>query len=179
MTQPLILLVDDIPDHARLYEAALRQNGYRVQLVHSGAAALAAAREHVPACVVIDVRLPDVSGWDLCRSLKAEAALKRVPVIMLTDEVTAESAGDGAKSGCTAWLAHPTVAHDVSRVVAHVLAQRRPSPASEKDAVVGISACRACGSGRIRATLRLGAIQYYACRACNLSWRVESDVIVA
>ena len=179
MAQPLILLVDDIPDHCKLYEAALRQQGYLVQLVHSGAAAVAFARTHVPDCVVIDVRLPDVPGWDLCRSMKAEAALKDVPVIILTDEVTAASAGDGARSGCSAWLAHPTVAQDVSRAVAHVLAQRRPSPASEDDAVVGVSACRGCGSERIRATLRLGSIQYYACRACNLSWRVESHVVVA
>jgi CheY-like chemotaxis protein len=179
MAQPLILLVDDIPDHARLYEAALRQNGYKVQLVHSGAAALAAAREQVPACTVIDVRLPDLPGWDVCRSMKADPALEHVPVIILTDEVTADSAGDSARSGCSAWLTHPTVAQDVARAVAHVLAQGRPAPSSDDEALVGISACRACGSGRIRATLRLGAIQYYACRACNLSWRVESNVIVA
>jgi CheY-like chemotaxis protein len=179
MAHPHILLVDDIPDHARRYEAALRQGGYRVQLVQSGAAALLAARAHVPDCAVIDVRLPDMPGWDVCRSMKADAALKHVPVILLTADVTAVSAGDAAKSGCSAWLAHPTVAQDVTRAVAHVLAQRRASPASEHDAVVGVAACRACGSDRIRATLRLGAIQYYACRACNLSWRVESNVIVA
>ena len=176
---PLVLLVDDIPDHAKLYEAALRQQGYRVHLVHTGAAALAVGKAQVPDCVVIDVRLPDMEGWELCRQLKADEALKATPVVILTVEVTEAAAGHGAKSGCSAWLAHPTLAQDLPRVVRHVLAQGRPSPTSERDAVVAQMHCKGCGSDQVRATLRLGALQYFACRSCNLSWRVDSKEIVA
>jgi DNA-binding response OmpR family regulator len=179
MTAPLVLLVDDIPDHAKRYEAALKGRGYRVHLVHTSAAGLSQALHEPPACVVIDVRLPDGSGWDLCRQMKRYDALARVPVVVLTHETCTDTARESAQSGCEAWLAHPTAAQDVPRVVDHVLAQQRPSPASSDTALVGVTTCRACGSERIRATLRLGSIQHYACQTCRLTWRVESAESVA
>jgi CheY-like chemotaxis protein len=172
MADSLILLVNDIPDHARAYEYALLRSGYRVQLVHTAAAALQAARAEQPSCTVIDVRLPDVTGWTLCRAMKDEHSLAPTPIVMLTDNVSESCARDAAESGCSAWLAHPANAHDVVRTVDHVLAQERSSPAAG-EAVVGIRACQACGSERIRATLRLDTIQYYACRACGFSWRMD------
>ena len=176
---PLVLLVDDIPDHAKRYEAALKQHGYRVHLVHTGVSGLAIARTDPPACVVIDVRLPDVTGWELCRSMKADPLLKGTPVVILTSNVSQTAASDSENSGCSAWLAHPASPHDVTRVVEQVLAQERPSPASPAEAIVGISSCQACGSDRIRATLRLGTIQYFACQACRLSWRSDTKEGVA
>src|SRR6478672_12118511 len=88
MAEPLILLVNDIPDHARAYESVLRRNGYRVQLVYTASAALQAARAEPPACTVIDVRLPDVTGWTLCRAIKADASIAITPIVMLTHEVS-------------------------------------------------------------------------------------------
>ena len=179
MAQLLILLVDDIPDHSKLYEAALRQSGYRVHLVSTGKVALDVARSERPDCAVIDVRLPDMDGWEVCRLMKADASAKATPVVILSPDITETCATEGARSGCSAWLAHPTLARDVPRVVDHVLAQHRPSPGSARDAIVGVAECRACGSDQIRATLRLGAIQYYTCRSCNLSWRVDAVESVA
>ena len=146
---------------------------------HTGAAALAQARHEPPACVVIDVRLPDMEGWQLCQAIKADASLKATPVVILTGDVTPQAARDSAASGCSSWLAHPSAAHDVPRVVAHVLAQGRPSPESATAAIIGVTSCRACESSDIRATLRLGAMQYYTCFACKLSWRVDSVESVA
>lgn len=179
MTPPLVLLVDDIPDHAKRYETALRQHGFRVHLVHTAAAALAMSRHDVPACVVIDTRLPDMTGWELCRALKDDQVTKATPVVILTNDVTTTAAADSENAGCSAWLAHPSSAQDVPRVVDHVLEQNRPSPTSIEAAILGVTSCSACGSDQIRATLRLGTMQYYACRTCRLSWRVESQEGVA
>lgn len=172
MDEPLILLVNDIPDHARAYDSLLRRNGYRVQLVHTAAAALRAARAERPACTLIDVRLPDVTGWTLCRAMKDDESIKVTPIVVLTDDASATRATTAADSGCSAWLAHPANAHDVVRTVDYVLAQERSAP-DDGDAVVGTSECQACGSERIRATLRLGTIQYYSCRTCSFSWRAD------
>ncbi len=179
MAQLLVLLVNDIPDHSKPYEAALRQHGYRVHLVSTGRAALEVARHEKPDCAVIDLRLPDLDGWELCRQMKADPVASSTPVVILSPDITESCASEGAKSGCSAWLAHPTLARDVPSVVDHVLAQHRPSPGSARDAIIGLAACRACGSDRIRATLRLGDIQYYACLGCNLSWRVDAVESVA
>jgi CheY-like chemotaxis protein len=178
MTQPLVLLVDDIPDHARFYEVMLKQRGYRVNLVRSAGEALHAARTERPDCTVIDVRLPDKDGWELCRALKSDRALAATPIVILTADVSETCASDASRSGCSAWIAHPINAHDIVRTVDYVLAQQRPTPV-DGDALVGARACLACGSTRVRATLRLGTIQYFCCQACRLCWRDESAEIVA
>lgn len=178
-SQKLILLVDDIPDHAKLYEAALRQRGYRVHVVNSGAAAKTIARSETPDCVVMDVRLPDMTGWELCRELKADPALEAVRIIVLTQDVTTRCAAESASSGCHAWLAQPTLAHDIAQAVDRVVAQPGDGPATSQDALLGVTACIACGSEQIRATLRVGTTQYYYCHACRLYWRVETDGGVA
>ena len=173
MTPDLILLVNDIPDHKGIYEAALRARGYQVRLTQTAQEAFAAALGARPACAVIDVRLPDIDGWELCRRFKAHDDVKHMPVVMLAQDVSTESALQGKNVGCTAWLAHPTVADDLVRAVEFVLAQGASEPTSPEDAVVGVSECPACASTRIRAGVGVGTVQYYCCRGCGLCWRVE------
>ena len=178
MTYPSILLVNDIPDHARLYDAALRQRSYRVNLVRSADEALYVLTTMRPDCIVIDVRLPDMDGWELCRAVKSHKALGAIPIVILTQDVSQARATKAARAGCNAWIAHPLNAHDMVRTVDHVLAEGRATPA-DGEALVGHQACRACGSGNVRATLRLGTIQYFFCLACRLFWRIESAASVA
>jgi len=70
----VILLVDDIRDHAVNYEAALTRHGFKVRVATSGEEALRVAREMLPDCAVIDLRLPDMTGWELCREIKRPQA---------------------------------------------------------------------------------------------------------
>jgi DNA-binding response OmpR family regulator len=174
MTAPAtVLLVNDIPDHHGFYQAALRARGYDVAVVHTGADALTRARATVLHCVVIDVRLPDMNGWDLCARFKAEAALRRVPIVMLAQDVSRTSADKGTRTLCNSWLARPTIADDVARAVEYVLAQGTSEPTNRDDAVLGVAGCPACDSDRIRAGVGVGAVQYYCCTACGFRWRVE------
>jgi CheY-like chemotaxis protein len=170
----LVLLVDDIPDHLTRYSAALRDDGLRVEIARAGAEALSLAREHLPDCCVIDLRLPDMTGWELCTALKADRDTRLIPVVILTPDVSRAWAADSAKVGCSAWLAQPSIGGDLVRTVRHVLAQTKPSPLSEEEALVGVVACPACDSESVRATLRVSLIQYYLCRACGHCWRVEA-----
>jgi CheY-like chemotaxis protein len=170
----LILLVNDIPDHASAYERALVANGFRVSFAASGAAALAAAAGETPDCAVIDVRLPDMRGWDLCRQLKKDSA-RNVPVVLLAPEVSKGSAADSASVGCNAWLAYPTIADDLVRAVRQVLATGESAPASPEDAVLMARACPACEGARLKPTLRMRLIQYFCCLDCGFCWRVDSQ----
>jgi CheY-like chemotaxis protein len=172
-TPEVILLVDDIRDHAVNYEAALTRHGFHVRLATSGKEALRVAREALPDCAVIDLRLPDMSGWDLCREIRKPTPGEGPPVIILTPEVSKICAEDGAKAGCNAWLAHPTVADDLARTVRHVLDAETDAPASIDEALIGLKSCPVCESDTVRATLRVGAVQYYCCKACSFCWRAE------
>lgn len=170
----VILLVDDIRDHAVNYEAALTRHGFQVRVATSGKEALRVAREALPDCAVIDLRLPDMSGWDLCREIRNPAPGEGPPIIVLTPEVSKVCAEDGAKAGCNAWLARPTTADDLARTVRQVLDAHADAPASTDEALLGLKSCPVCESPTIRATLRVGAVQYYCCKACSFCWRAEA-----
>ncbi len=172
-TSEVILLVDDIRDHAVNYEAALTRHGFKVHVATTGEEALRVARETLPDCAIIDLRLPDMSGWDLCREIRGPQPNEAPPIIMLTPEVSKMCAEDSAKAGCNAWLAHPTVADDLARTVRQVLDTETDAPASADEALVGLKNCPACESHTVRARLRVGAVQYYCCKACGFCWRAE------
>lgn len=172
-TPEVILLVDDIRDHAVNYEAALTRHGFHVHVATTGEDALRIAREKLPDCAVIDLRLPDMSGWDLCREIRKPQPGDAPPVIVLTPEVSRMCVEDSAKAGCNAWLAHPGVADDLARTVRQVLDTNTNTPASADEALVGLKNCPVCESASIRATLRVGAVQYYCCKTCSFCWRAE------
>jgi CheY-like chemotaxis protein len=169
-----ILLVDNIPDHVISYSRMLTDVGYQVDVVSSAGEALDSARARVPDCIVIDVRLPDMTGWDLCRELKRDERIMQVPIIVLTPDTARDHALQSARALCNAWIAQPSQAEDLVRAVRHVLSQEQDEPPTLEDAVLGISACPVCESDRVRATLRVSPVQYYSCRACGHGWRVEA-----
>ena len=173
MTPTLILLVDDITDHADHYEATLSQHGFRVQRARTGQDALRFARASLPECVVIDLRLPDMTGWELCRQLH-EHSEHRPRIIVLTPEVSAMCAAESTRVGCHAWLAHPTTGEDLARTVRQVLRLDTDVPVSAETALIGLKDCPVCKSEQVRATLREGLVQYYCCKACGFCWRVEA-----
>ncbi|HSJ56213.1 MAG TPA: response regulator, partial [Anaerolineae bacterium] len=65
-----ILLVDDNPANLRLLSQILAERGHRVRAVTSGPRALASARMHAPDLVLLDIRMPDMDGYQVCRQLK-------------------------------------------------------------------------------------------------------------
>jgi DNA-binding response OmpR family regulator len=170
----LILLVDDIPDHVGWYQAALTDSGYRVETAKTGEAGYALARRLLPDCVIIDVRLPDMSGWDLCVDLKTDRDTRAIPVVILTPDAARSYADDSSRARCDAWITQPTMAIDLVRAVRHVLAQDDDAPRSPEDAVIGVVECPACASDEVRATIRVSPVQYYSCRRCGHVWRVEA-----
>jgi signal transduction histidine kinase len=96
---PNILLVDDTPANLNLLIGMLRQRGYRLRPAPSGKLALRAARTAPPDLILLDIRMPEMDGYEVCERLKADPALKEIPVIFLsalsdtTDKVKAFAAG--------------------------------------------------------------------------------------
>lgn len=89
-----VLIVEDDAQFRKLLEQDLANNGYEVRSAENAAEGLQILEKHIPNVIVLDIGLPGMSGLDLCRSIKANADLKRVPVVFLTgrdslDEVKA------------------------------------------------------------------------------------------
>lgn len=96
---PGILIVDDTPANLLLLERMLGERGYRPRPVSSGKLALQAARGEPPDLILLDINMPEMSGYEVCSQLKADAALKEIPVIFISasnetiDKVKAFSVG--------------------------------------------------------------------------------------
>src|ERR1017187_1038462 len=83
-----ILVVDDVPVILQAYSEILRAQGYEVSEASTGRQGLQAARERHPDLVLLDVVLPDLSGMEVCRQIKADAALVDVFVVLFSGNAT-------------------------------------------------------------------------------------------
>lgn len=79
--QELILVVDDEPKIVKLTRDYLEKDGFRVISASDGSEALTVARRDKPDLIILDLMLPDINGWDVCRTLRRETG---TPIIMLT-----------------------------------------------------------------------------------------------
>lgn len=87
MSKQTILVVDDDPEIVRLLRGYLRQAGYGVLVAHDGETAMHTIRADKPDLLILDLMLPDRDGWDITRSLRADAVHAQLPILMLTARV--------------------------------------------------------------------------------------------
>ena len=117
--ESLVLSIDDDPAALRLYEAALHGSGFEFLGAAGGAAGLRLARMRKPGCILLDLLMPGLDGFEVLGRLKADPETARIPVIVITAaRITAEEKrrlngqvlavvekGDGALTGLGTWLA--------------------------------------------------------------------------
>ncbi|MBD2325434.1 response regulator [Alkalinema sp. FACHB-956] len=80
----IILIVDDSLDNLRVLSATLSQQGYAIRCVKSGSLALMSVQASAPDLILLDIRMPDMDGFEVCRSLKADKQNREIPVIFLS-----------------------------------------------------------------------------------------------
>jgi signal transduction histidine kinase len=120
-----VLLVDDQPANLEVLSKLLSEQGYRVRAVTSGARAIEAARLLPPECILLDVAMPEMDGFDTCRALHAVPELASVPVIFITAFDDTEHKMRGFEAGGRDYVAKPFQAEEVlARVQAHVQLSR-------------------------------------------------------
>ena len=102
-----ILVVDDQPQNIRLLEQLLTLSGYQVTTASSGAEALKKVGEERPDIVLLDVVMPQMSGYEVCRALRAAPETALLPIVMVTALDPAEERVRGIESGADDFLAKP------------------------------------------------------------------------
>lgn len=102
-----ILVVDDEADVTELVSYHLKAKGYQVETVNNPNVSIGAARSFLPDLVVLDIMMPDLSGVQICRMLRADPQFKRVPIIFLTAKAEEGDRIQGFEVGCDDYVCKP------------------------------------------------------------------------
>jgi len=122
-----ILVVDDYEPVRELLQGCLTHVGYRVTSASDGRSALRAITDIRPDLVLLDVRMPDVSGWDVLSLVRKSPRHQDLPVVMLTGIADDASQAYGWQLGCTCYLTKPIDLEDLLLMVRQVLATSEDS----------------------------------------------------
>ncbi|WP_203902965.1 response regulator transcription factor [Virgisporangium aliadipatigenens] len=118
-----VLVVDDDEDIRVLVAARLEAAGYRADMVADGPEALRAIRDDKPDLVILDVMMPGMSGFDVCREIREDPAVADLPVIMLTARDDGVAKLLGRARGADRYLAKPFDAPDLLSAVEELTAR--------------------------------------------------------
>ncbi len=118
------LIVEDHPDQAEMVAKLLRLRNYEPIVADTGETGLEMARRHDPDVVVLDLMLPDISGFDVCRRLRSEPATMLTPVVMLTALGDADNRRHGFRVGANAYVTKPYGIQDLLDAIAAARAWR-------------------------------------------------------
>jgi len=83
-SQTIILAVDDDETLLNMYKERLEESGYKVVTATGGKEALSKIEENLPNCVLLDIMMPKISGYDVLQTIRSNAKTKNIPVLMLT-----------------------------------------------------------------------------------------------
>ena len=122
-----ILVVDDEPDLLELVRVNLSQAGFEVETAETGRQALERARRSAPDLLILDLMLPDLSGTEVCRHLRADAALGEIPIIMLTARADEVDRVVGLEIGADDYVTKPFSPRELTLRVRAVLRRRQPT----------------------------------------------------
>jgi DNA-binding response OmpR family regulator len=102
-----ILVVDDDPSSEQLLELCLRHAGYEMIRVSSGREAIEVIEDSLPDLVLLDVMMPDIDGFEVCRRVRANPLTAAVPIVMLTTHSSMDAKLSGFEAGADDFLFKP------------------------------------------------------------------------
>lgn len=119
-----VLLIEDDPSSVRLVSYTLEQEGYEVLTATNGLEGLKKVREEAPDLLVLDVMLPGLDGFEVCRRLRADEQTAGLPVLMLSAKAQETDKTTGLKMGADDYLAKPADPSEIVARVANLLAMK-------------------------------------------------------
>ncbi|MAS34322.1 MAG: hypothetical protein CL610_09965 [Anaerolineaceae bacterium] len=127
-----ILIVDDDIDSLKLIGLMLQRHGYEVMAANAGMQALSKAGTDRPDLIILDVMMPDMDGYEVCRRLRANQATRGIPIIMFTAKTLVDDKVAGFEAGADDYLTKPThpaeLASRVKAILARSAGQRSQVP---------------------------------------------------
>jgi signal transduction histidine kinase len=120
-----VLVVDDTPENLDLISQMLQDSGYRVRPAPNGKLALRAARLDPPDVILLDINMPEMDGYQVCRELKSDAVLKDIPVIFLSARMDIQDKVKAFNIGGVDYITKPFQVEEVlARIRLHLSLRR-------------------------------------------------------
>ena len=120
-----ILIVDDNPANLRLLHTLLDERGFDVRVATGGVSALRSVRAEAPDLILLDIEMPDLSGYDVCRELKKDSTTRDVPILFISAAKDAEAKVQSFQVGGVDYVTKPFQVDEVLARIDHQLTIHR------------------------------------------------------
>ncbi len=127
-----ILLVEDEPNMRELVKARLEHHGYEVTVVGDGYQAIFTARQVKPDLIILDLMIPRMDGYTVCRTLKSSSDLNNIPIIMFTARTSPDDRRRGTEMGADAYLTKPFVPETLLAKIEELLTRTGTEPTPDQ-----------------------------------------------
>ena len=125
---PKILLVDDEPSLVKVVSRRLEAEGFQVRVAMDGQEALDLVCAERPDLIILDVMLPKINGYEVCRKLKWDLRYQKIPVLMFTAKVQELDERIGFEAGADAYVRKPFRAPELLEKIKGLLAENQWPP---------------------------------------------------
>jgi DNA-binding response OmpR family regulator len=119
--QKTIIVVEDEPDTAEMFAEMMRLLGYQVVKSHGGTRAISQINDKLPAAVVLDVMMPDLSGLEVLRFMRRDPRLEKIPVIIVSAKGLPTDIKRGLDAGAAFYLTKPVAFKDLKDAVENAI----------------------------------------------------------
>jgi CheY-like chemotaxis protein len=116
-----ILVAEDEQDIQELIEFTLRYGGYEVMSVSNGEEAYVSARKNLPDLILLDIRMPVMSGIEACKLLKADPLTKKIPIVFLSAKGQKSEIKEGFEAGAEDYLLKPFSPEELNKRLKELL----------------------------------------------------------
>jgi twitching motility two-component system response regulator PilH len=117
----IVMVIDDSPTVREMLSDMLGRNGFKVFLAEDGYEGLVKARDTHPDVIILDVLMPRIDGYEVCRRLKEDDTMRQIPIIMLTVRGLEEDKGEGFREGADLYIEKPFTEKKILTIVESVL----------------------------------------------------------
>ena len=128
MNKPVVLIVDDEPDVVTMWQRSLLTEGFEVICAYDGISAVDMAEVDKPDLVLLDIMMPMLNGYDVCRQIKANPATEHIPVLCVTSAQNDEVRENAQAAGAQGLLIKPFATRELVAQINRFL----PSPQSKR-----------------------------------------------
>jgi twitching motility two-component system response regulator PilH len=124
VSSPWVLIIEDERDQAELWSDVCAEAGLNAMTAPTGRQGYQRACDSQPAIILLDLMLPDIDGWEVCRRLKADDRTQRIPIVVLTAHDDPLGTRRATEAGCAAYLKKPCPPAELVAVIKRLLRER-------------------------------------------------------